>query len=157
MWLFCVNFSIYQGIIVCFHLEACHVYKNLTKGSHNFSIDVKVTKNVGGPNCLIIAIFFFITSQNNQVNYVSLLNHDNLGMIWKYYLSLIYLVLEKRVKFHHIISISHLDPIKPMTFCMETSTSLEKRLELLVEKSFDLWSNFHWTICWYELDILKKK
>jgi hypothetical protein len=38
---------------------------------------------------------------------------------------------------------------------METSTSLEKRLKILVEKSLDLWSNSHWTICWYELDILK--
>jgi hypothetical protein len=30
-------------------------------------------------------------------------NHDNLGMIWKYYLSLIYLILEKLLNFYHIV------------------------------------------------------
>ncbi len=34
-----------------FNLEACNVYKALMKGSHNLSVDIKVTKNVGGPNC----------------------------------------------------------------------------------------------------------
>jgi hypothetical protein len=37
-----------------------------------------------------------------------------------------------------------------MTFCMETLVDLEKKLELLVEKSLDLWNNSHWVICWYE-------
>jgi hypothetical protein len=51
------------------------------KGSHNLSTDVKVTKNVEGTSCLIIANNFFVTFQNNQMNYISFANHDNRGMI----------------------------------------------------------------------------
>jgi len=40
--------------------------------------------------------------------------------------------------------------LEPMTFCMETLIALRKRLEILVEKSSDLWSNSHWAIYWYE-------
>jgi hypothetical protein len=36
------------------------VCKALIKGCHNLSIDVKVAKNVGGPNCQIIANKFFL-------------------------------------------------------------------------------------------------
>jgi hypothetical protein len=34
-----------------FNLEACNVCQILIKGSHNLLVDVKVTKNVGRPNC----------------------------------------------------------------------------------------------------------
>jgi hypothetical protein len=37
-----------------FNLEACNVCKALMKGSHNLSTNVKMTKNVGRPSCLII-------------------------------------------------------------------------------------------------------
>jgi hypothetical protein len=50
-----------------------------------------------------VYIHSFVTFQNNQVNYISIVNHVNLGMIQKYYLSLDYLVLEKLLKFYHII------------------------------------------------------
>ncbi len=43
-----------------FNLEACNVYKALMKGSHNLSVDIKVTKNVGGPNYLIITNIYFL-------------------------------------------------------------------------------------------------
>jgi hypothetical protein len=35
-----------------------------------------------------------LTFQNNHVNYARFSNHDNLGMIQKYYLSLVYIALE---------------------------------------------------------------
>jgi hypothetical protein len=47
------------------------------KGSHNLSIDAKVTKNVGGANCQIITNNFFATSQNDEVNNTNFANHDN--------------------------------------------------------------------------------
>jgi hypothetical protein len=37
-----------------------------------------------------------------------------------------------------------------MTFWMKTLIALKTRFEILVEKSLDLWSNFHYVICWYE-------
>ncbi len=43
-----------------FNLITCNVCKALIKGCHNLSIDVKVAKNVGGPNCQIIANKFFL-------------------------------------------------------------------------------------------------
>jgi hypothetical protein len=34
-----------------FNLETCNVCKTLMRESYSFSINVKVIKNVGGPNC----------------------------------------------------------------------------------------------------------
>ncbi len=42
-----------------FNFETCNVSKILMKGSHNLSTNVKVTKIVGRPSCLIIANNFF--------------------------------------------------------------------------------------------------
>ncbi len=49
--------------------------------SHNLSVDVKVTKNVGRPSCQIITNKKFGNISNNQVNYAKFSNHDNLSMI----------------------------------------------------------------------------
>jgi hypothetical protein len=40
----------------------------------------------------------FVTFQNNQVIYTSLLNHGNLSMIWKYYTSLFYFKPKKLLR-----------------------------------------------------------
>jgi hypothetical protein len=64
-----------------FNLEACNVCKVLMKGSHNLSVDVKITKNIRRPSCRIIANNFFTTFQNNKVSYINLPNHNNINMI----------------------------------------------------------------------------
>jgi hypothetical protein len=33
---------------------------------------------------------------------------------------------------------------------MEILVTLKRKLKIFVEKSPNLWSNFHWIICWYE-------
>jgi hypothetical protein len=86
-----------------FYLEACNVCKILMRRSHNFSIDVKVTKDVEDQVVGSLQIIFFTTFQNNQMNYANFPNHDDLSMIWKYYLNLIYLVFGKFFKFYHIV------------------------------------------------------
>jgi hypothetical protein len=86
-----------------FNLEACNVCKILMRGSHNLSIDVKVTKDVEDQVVGSLQIIFFTTFQNNQMNYTNFPNHDNLSMIWKYYLNLIYFVFGKLFKFYHIV------------------------------------------------------
>jgi hypothetical protein len=86
-----------------FNLEACNVCKVLMKGSHNLSVDVKITKNIRRPSCRIIANNFFTTFQNNKVSYINLPNHNNINMIWRYYLNLFYFVFDKFLKFYHIV------------------------------------------------------
>ncbi len=76
------------------------------------------------------------------MNYVSLVNHDNLSMIWKYYLSLVYLVLEKVLP--HNFPFCICTQPKPMTFYMETLVALKKRSKISVKKSLNLWNNSHW-------------
>jgi hypothetical protein len=49
-----------------------------------------------------LQINYFVTSQNNQMNYARLLNHKKLGMIWKCYPSLVYFKHEKVLRFCHI-------------------------------------------------------
>jgi len=44
-------------------------YKHFNKGSHLLSALVNVTKNVGGPDCQIIAKTFFLINLDNQVKY----------------------------------------------------------------------------------------
>jgi hypothetical protein len=80
------------------------------------------------------------------VNYVSLVNHDNLSMIWKYYFGLshtweAFKVLPHNFPFHICAQ------LKLMTFYMETLPTFQKKIEILVEKSTNLWSNSHWDIC----------
>jgi len=50
-----------------------------------------------------LQIKFFATFQNNQLNYTNFVNHDNLSMIWRYYLNLVYFVFDKFLKFYHIV------------------------------------------------------
>jgi len=111
-----------------FNLEACNVCKYLMNGCHNLLVCVKVIKNVKRPSCLIIKNKFFPNLSNNQVNYISLVNHDNLNVIWKYYLNLVYLVLKKILP-HNFPFCIHTQP-KPMTFYMETSLVLKKRSKI---------------------------
>ncbi len=42
-----------------FSFLTCKVYRAFMRGSHNLSIDLKVTKNVGRPICLMIINNFF--------------------------------------------------------------------------------------------------
>jgi hypothetical protein len=49
-----------------FHFVTCNAYKILMKGSCNLLAYLKVTKNVEGPSCQIIANDFFVTSQNSN-------------------------------------------------------------------------------------------
>jgi len=64
-----------------FNFEACNVCKTLMRESHSLSVDVKIITNVGGLSCQSLQIFFFITFQNNQMNYANPPNHKNLSMI----------------------------------------------------------------------------
>ncbi len=105
--LICINYVIWTNwrssiLFGIFNLETCNVCKNLMKGSQKISTNVKVIKNVKRLNCQIVVITFFITFQNNRVNYANLPNHDNLSMIWKYYLNLVYFVFDKILKFYHV-------------------------------------------------------
>jgi len=51
------------------------------KKIHNFSIDIKMTKNVEAQVVKSFQINFSTTFKNNQMNYTNLPNHDNLNMI----------------------------------------------------------------------------
>ncbi len=86
------------------------------KRPHKLSIDVKVIKNIGGPSCWIITIIFSITFQNNQMNYVNFLSHDNLNMIKRYYLNLVSFVLDKLLKFYHIVFLFVFTPNQNLWF-----------------------------------------
>jgi hypothetical protein len=52
------------------------------KGSHNLSTCKNDKKMLDDKATWSLQINFLVTSQNNQMNYISLLNHNNLGMIW---------------------------------------------------------------------------
>ena len=55
----CVDWSSSMFCGKFYHFE-CNVCNSLIKGFPNFSADVRVPKNVGGPSCLIIANRFFL-------------------------------------------------------------------------------------------------
>jgi hypothetical protein len=116
-----------------FNLITCNVCKNLIKGSHNLSINVKVAKNVRGPSCQILQINSFLTFQNNHVNHARFSNHDNLGMIWKYYLNLVYIALEKNLRFYNIVSLSYWHPTQTYDF---------------LDEDFNCFKNKVWNIGW---------
>jgi hypothetical protein len=44
----------YSSLFGRFNLKTCDACRALMRGFHNFSLDVKMIKNVGGPSCLII-------------------------------------------------------------------------------------------------------
>ncbi len=86
-----------------FNLEACNMCKTFMKKSHSFLINVKWLKTLEIWVVESLQIIFFITFQNNHVNYENLPNHDNLSMIWIYYLKLVCFVFDKLLKFYHIV------------------------------------------------------
>jgi len=72
-------------------------------------------------------------------------------MIWRYYLNLVYLVLNKPLKvLPHSFPFHICTQPKPMTFWMKTIEAFKNKLEIFIEKSLDVWSNYLWVISQYE-------
>ncbi len=63
---YCKSYILFEK----FNFEACNVSKILMRKSHILSANVKVTKNVGRPSCLIIANNFFhnLSKQLNELS-----------------------------------------------------------------------------------------
>jgi hypothetical protein len=73
------------------------------------------------------------------VDYINLLNHDNLSMIWRYYLNLVYFIFDKIFKFYHIVFLFIFTPNYNLWFFeWKFVIAKEKRLEIFVKKSLDL-------------------
>jgi hypothetical protein len=62
------------------------------------------------------------------MNYTSLPNHDNLRMIWKYYPSLVYIRLEKLLRFYHIVLLSYSHPTRTYDFLDENLVYFKEKV-----------------------------